>query len=162
MRIKDLKDQIKDNFSKIRSLNQELYKLRRDNQELEYKQDTLIKDYFYQYLELGSKITFKNHNYIRAVVSGKETPESIKVFTGNQVRFQSGDVIQIVKKNKKSIVVKYILRNSFGSKDPEQLDLNLRIETDELFYNLNKDHEFQISFDKFVNRSESLSELDLA
>jgi len=69
--------------------------------------------------------------------------------------FRAGDTIQVVKKNKKSFVIKCLKR---GDKTPNTL---FRIEIEQIYQYFLGDKTLKLGFETFLNRKESLNILGI-
>jgi protein subunit release factor B len=104
MRIEEIESQIATNRNAMRELQNQISGLSIKTSELErLKEDDKLKT-FVEYIEVGSTYEFHSYTYLTGVESGSKT--------GLQSNFIKGDVIEIVKKNKMSIVIKCIKKIS--------------------------------------------------
>ncbi len=119
----------------IRSLNSKINSLRNTKSEIELK-------LFFDFIEIGTKIEFK----------------SMHGFDGSPY-FRVGEVVQIVKKNKKSIVIQRI--NKFEKKEFIQSDEKFRVSIPSLYYFFKSDNDFKKQFETYLTRKESIEKLGL-
>jgi len=73
--------------------------------------------------------------------------------------FRVGEVVQIVKKNKKSIVIQRI--NKFEKKEFIQSDEKFRVSIPSLYYFFKSDNDFKKQFETYLTRKESIEKLGL-
>ena len=94
MKLEEIQEQINTNTRTIRSKEIEILGLRQTNKQLKVNKETAIFELVLEYVEIGETITFT------------------KGYSNGGLA--NGDVVEVLKKNKKSVVVKYIKRGSGG------------------------------------------------
>lgn len=130
---------------------------------LRHQKDMMELEYFVEYLEIGHVHTFSNHVNLRGVPTGKNN------FDGTS--FSSGEKIEIVKKNKKSIVVKCTKRKKITWQDVNgkrvsvseivDYDKLFRIEIESLLYYFTKNEIFNNNFNSWIKRRVSLDSIGI-
>ena len=133
--ISDSTKKVKQLQSEIKSLNSKMIDLRKTKSEIELK-------LFFDFIEIGTKIEFK----------------SMYGFEGSPY-FRVGEIVQIVKKNKKSIVIQRI--NKFERKEFIQSDEKFRVSIPSIYYFFKSDKEFIKQFETYLTRKESIEKLGL-
>jgi hypothetical protein len=88
MKPEEIQEQIKSNSRIIHLKEQEIQKLRQTNKQLKIDKEMAVFELVLDFIEIGEKITFT------------------KGYSNGGLA--NGDVVEVLKKNKKSVVVKYI------------------------------------------------------
>jgi len=119
--------------------------------------------YFTEYLDIGTQYTFNSYVNFRGVPTGKDNFDSLS--------FRSGEKIEIVKKNQKSIVVKCIKKSKVTWQDVNgqrvsvqeyiDYDKSFRVEIESLLYYLVKDQTFNNNFNSWIKRRVSLDAIGI-
>ena len=150
MKIHDIKEKIKKNqedtkqtYDRVRNLNSELRNLQVTLKKMEI-------DSLSEYIEIGSTYTFQK----LCMFSGVQTGIKKDTKVHNPI-FRPQDVIEFVKKNQKSFVIKCI---KLGDQQP---NTTFRIDNDSVYYQLMNDKDFKSRFETFVNRKETLKDLGI-
>lgn len=150
MKIHEIKEKIKQNqedtkqaYERVRNLNSELRNLQVTLKKMEI-------DSLSEYIELGSTYTVQK----LCMFSGVQTGIKKDTKVHNPI-FRTQDVIQFVKKNQKSFVIKCI---KIGNENP---NTTFRIDNDSIYYQLMSDKDFKSRFETFVNRKETLQDLGI-
>ena len=160
MRIEEIESQIATNRNAMRELQNQISGLSIKTSELErLKEDDKLKT-FVEYIEVGSTYEFHSYTYLTGVESGSKT--------GLQSNFVKGDVIEIVKKNKMSIVIKCIKKIS-STRDSNNMrvlsesnpNAQFRIDIQSLFSYMIKDVQFSDGLKTYYKRKEALAELGI-
>jgi hypothetical protein len=160
MRISEIESQIATNRNAIKELQNQISKLSAKTSELErLKEESKLKT-FVEYIEVGSTYEFHSYTYLTGVESGSKT--------GLQSNFVKGDVIEIVKKNKMSIVIKCIKKIS-SKRDSNNMrvlsesnpNAQFRIDIQSLFVNMIRDSQFSDGLKTYYKRKEALDELGI-
>jgi hypothetical protein len=160
MRIEEIESQIATNRNAMRELQNQISGLSIKTSELErLKEDDKLKT-FVEYIEVGSTYEFHSYTYLTGVESGSKT--------GLQSNFIKGDVIEIVKKNKMSIVIKCIKKIS-STRDSNNMrvlsesnpNAQFRIDIQSLFINMIRDSQFSDGLKTYQKRKEALDELGI-
>jgi hypothetical protein len=160
MRLSEIELQIATNKNAMRELQNQISKLSAKTSELErLKEDAKLKT-FVEYIEVGSTYEFHSYTYLTGVESGSKT--------GLQSNFVKGDVIEIVKKNKMSIVIKCIKKisstrdiNNMRILSESNPNAQFRIDIQSLFVNMIRDPQFSDGLKTYYKRKEALSELGI-
>jgi hypothetical protein len=137
MRLSEIELQIATNKNAMRELQTQITKLSIKTSELERLKEYAKLKTFVEYIEVGSTYEFHSYTYLTGVESGSKT--------GLQSNFVKGDVIEIVKKNKMSIVIKCIKKIS-STRDSNNMrvlsesnpNAQFRIDIQSLFINMIK------------------------
>lgn len=149
----------------MKSLQNQVTKLSRENSELAHQREMRLIEYFKDYIELGTSYKVTNWMYLTGVQTSLKKDE--KQYSPN---FQTNDVFEFVKKNAKSIVIKCTTKikstyNSTNSSRTMQIIDNpgwiFRIETMSLYQSLMKNSDFAEAFKKYVSRKEALDILGI-
>jgi hypothetical protein len=150
MKISELKEKIQQNQESTKKTYEHLRDL---NLELKNLQSALKKseiDSLSEYIEIGSTYTFTK----LCMFSGVQTGIKKDTKVHNPI-FRQNDIIEFVKKNPKSFVIKCI---KFGELNP---NTTFRIDNDSVYYQLMSDKNFKLRFETFVNRKETLKDLGI-
>jgi hypothetical protein len=165
MRLQQIQDKISENNNLMKSLQNQVTKLSRENSELAHQREMRLIEYFKDYIELGTSYKVTNWMYLTGVQTSLKKDE--KQYSPN---FQTNDVFEFVKKNAKSIVIKCTTKikstyNSTNSSRTMQIIDNpgwiFRIETMSLYQSLMKNSDFAEAFKKYVSRKEALDILGI-
>lgn len=160
MRLSEIESQIATNRDAYRELQNQISKLSAKTSELERLREESKLKTFVEYIEIGSTYEFLSYAYLTGVESGSKT--------GLQSNFVKGDVIEIVKKNKMSIVIKCIKKIS-SKRDSNNMrvlsesnpNAQFRIDIQSLFINMIRDSQFSDGLKTFSKRKEALDELGI-
>ena len=160
MRLSEIELQIATNKNAMRELQTQITKLSIKTSELERLKEYAKLKTFVEYIEVGSTYEFHSYTYLTGVESGSKT--------GLQSNFVKGDVIEIVKKNKMSIVIKCIKKIS-STRDSNNMrvlsesnpNAQFRIDIQSLFVNMIKDSQFSDGLKTYQKRKEALDELGI-
>lgn len=169
MRIQQIQDKILENNNLMKSLQNQVAQLSRENSELANQREMRLIEYFKDYIELGTSYKVTNWIYLTGVQTSLKKDE--KQYSPN---FQTDDVFEFVKKNAKSIVIKCTTKikatynSNTGSILPtksvqimENPGWMFRVETLSLYQSLLKDPNFAEPFKKYVSRKEALDMLGI-
>ena len=160
MRISEIESQIATNRNAIKELQNQITKLSVKTSELERLREESKLKTFVEYIEIGNTYEFHSYTYLTGVESGSKT--------GLQSNFVKGDVIEIVKKNKMSIVIKCIKKIS-SKRDSNNMRVELvsnpnaqfRVDIQSLFVNMIRDPQFSDGLKTYHKRKEALDELGI-
>jgi hypothetical protein len=160
MRLSEIELQIATNKNAMRELQTQITKLSIKTSELERLKEYAKLKTFVEYIEVGSTYEFHSYTYLTGVESGSKT--------GLQPNFIKGDVIEIVKKNKMSIVIKCIKKIS-STRDSNNMrvlsesnpNAQFRIDIQSLFINMIRDSQFSDGLKTYQKRKEALDELGI-
>jgi len=160
MRLSEIELQIATNKNAMRELQTQITKLSIKTSEFERLKEYAKLKTFVEYIEVGSTYEFHSYTYLTGVESGSKT--------GLQSNFVKGDVIEIVKKNKMSIVVKCIKKIS-STRDSNNMrvlsesnpNAQFRIDIQSLFVNMIRDSQFSDGLKTYQKRKEALNELGI-
>lgn len=153
MRIEEIESQIATNKNAMRELQNQITKLSVKTSELERLREESKLKTFVEYIEVGSTYEFHSYTYLTGVESGSKT--------GLQSNFVKGDVIEIVKKNKMSIVIKCIKKISSTIDVVSNPNAQFRIDIQSLFVNMIRDPQFSDGLKTYYKRKEALAELGI-
>ena len=158
------KSLLKEIFSQQKKINSEIDNLKIT---LEEKYKSLLLEYF----PVGSVIEFQKLANFNGVQISKERNSKNELPPEIQLPiFRIGDKIEILKHNKKSVVIKIIQHNkyiwnsitkNYDLKDTFYPNTKYRIELDGFYYFFISDQEFMKRFEVFISRKESLAKLDI-
>ena len=160
MRIEEIESQIATNRNAMRELQNQISGLSIKISQLGRLKDDIKLKAFVEYIEVGSTYEFQSYAYLTGVESGSKT--------GLQSNFVKGDVIEIVKKNKMSIVIKCTKKIS-SKRDSNNMRVDLvsnpnaqfRIDIQSLFSYMTKDRQFSDGLKTYYKRKEALAELGI-
>ena len=159
MKLSELIEKLISNKEEINTLQSQLNKLHNENNKLNELRNQIEVSKLIDYIQIGDEYEFTRYMSLKGVQTGKDT--------GVSPSFRSGDKIQFVKKNTKSIVIKCIKKvlskNENGNivKIETNPDTLFRIDIDSLYFHLMLDTNFKTSFQSYINRKESLEELGI-
>ena len=166
MRIQQIQDKILENNKFMKSLQNQVAQLSRENSDLAIQRENKLIEYFKDYIELGTSYkVINNYMYLNGVQTSLKKDD--KTYAPN---FQTDDVFEFVKKNAKSIVIKCTTKikstyNSNNSSKVTEVIENpgwvFRVETLSLYHSLLKDPSFAEPFKKYVARKEALDMLGI-
>jgi len=162
MRIQQIQDKILENNNLMKSLQNQVSQLSRENSELAHKREMKLIEYFKDYIELGTSYKVTSWMYLSGVQTNIKKDD--KTYPPN---FQTNDVFEFVKKNAKSIVIKCTtkIQSTYdnGNRQDEIISPGwiFRVETLNLYQSLLKDPNFAEPFKKYVGRKEALDMLGI-
>lgn len=147
----------------LKDLQSKLSKCTRTINDLSKQRSDMELKYFTEYLEIGTQHTFSNYVIFRGVATGKDNLDS--------PNFRSGEKIEIVKKNQKSIVVKCIKKTKVTSEivngkrvstsELIDYDKSFRIEIECLLHYFIKNEDFNKNFNSWIKRRVSLDAIGI-
>jgi hypothetical protein len=148
-----LRDELKKQQSLVAKLSVQMAELRA-LKEQKYRES------FLEFIELDSTYEFKSYCSLRGVQTGP------KLQSPKSPNFRAGDIIQFVKKNKASIVIKCVKKLVYerdpktGTNKKVYVDNETyRIEIDSLYHFLITKDDFSKQLITYINRKESLEDL---
>ena len=159
MKLSEVIEKLNSNRSEINTLQTQLNKLHNENNKLNALRNQIEVSKLIDYIQIGDEYEFTRYMSLKGVQTGKDT--------GVSPSFRSGDKIQFVKKNTKSIVIKCIKKvlskNENGNivKIETNPDTLFRIDIDSLYYSLLLDESYKTLFYSYIKRKESLEELGI-
>jgi hypothetical protein len=139
------------------TIQEQLNKIHKEIDEIN-KQIQLKKlDYLFDYLKIGYSHEIKSYLSIRM------TPQK----DAHNVSLKVGDKFELVKRNKKSFVIKVVqykkIKHNFQTKTTSEEIIypnwQYRVPIEDLYYNLLKDAEFSKNFNTWISRQEILNSL---
>ena len=162
MIISEIQSQILANNREATDLQKRLLEIHKKNSSLSQLKESKLLEIFTDYIEIGSTYNFSNYSYLTGVQTGVKIPIC-------KPDFVSGDSIEFVKKNSKSIVVKCItkvvskidIHSGIRTKNITHPDLLFRIDIMSLYHHMMRSTEFKAGFDIYVKRTESLESLGI-
>jgi len=162
MRISEIDNQISENNQQMKALQKQVAELSRANGQLSLEKENKKMQYFLDWIEIGQQFNVNTFMWMSGVQTGIKPGD--KSHTPN---LQTGDIIEFVKKNAKSIVIKVITKikservNGQVVATTTNPNWTFRIEIKELYNNILKDPNMNTSFKTFVIRKESLELLGI-
>lgn len=151
MTLSEIKSKIVENRETTKQLQNQLREIGNESRKL---QETLREkeiEAFSEYIELDTTYNITKFAMFSGVqIQKPKDPSKIET-----PYFRDGDIIQFVKKNKKSFVIKCLKK---GDKYPNTF---FRIETEQLYHHFLNDKTFKLGFETFLNRKESLNILGI-
>lgn len=159
--IKELSDSYREASKKVRVINSKLSELRRMQEQKE--SELLI-----EFLGINSTIEFENYRSLSGVQTNiKKTP--VSEFNNNtnifSPTFRKGDVVKIVKLNKKSVVIECIKKMVIDRKVTPNIEKSInpqsqfRIDLENFKNSILSDSNYRNRFITWVKRKESLEQL---
>lgn len=170
MNLSEVIEKLNSNKAEINTLQSQLNKLHNANNKLNALRNQIEVTRLVDYIQIGDEYEFTRYMSLKGVQTGKDTGSSeYKLLDTNSSSpsFRSGDKIQFVKKNSKSIVIKCVKKilskNKNGNivKIETNPDTLFRIDIDSLYFHLMLDINFKTSFQSYINRKESLEQLGI-
>ena len=162
MRIQQIQDKIVENNNLMKSLQNQVAQLSRENSELAIQRENKLIDYFKEYIELGTSYRVKSYMYLTGVQTSLKKEED-----SHHPNLCEGDVFEFTKKNAKSIVIKCTTKvqsiydngtRTVKTINPEWI---FRVETLSLYQYLMKDPDFSEPYKRYVARKEALDMLGI-
>jgi hypothetical protein len=162
MRIEEINKQILDNTNKMRQLQKEVAELSKQNSSLGELKNQKLLDFFFDWIQLDQQFNITSYISFSGVPTGKTKSELTSSY------FHSGDVISVIKKNEKSVIIQVVKKiksttdSTTGKKISTTTNPNwtFRVHKSE-FYNsiISRFPEIKNNFDSYVKRTESLNQL---
>jgi hypothetical protein len=159
MKLSEIELQIATNKSAMKELQTQISKLANKISELRRLEGDIKLKTFVEYIEVGRTYEFHSYTYLTGVESGSKT--------GLRPNFVKGDVIEILKKNKMSILIKCIKKTSTRDSNNMKVlsesnpNAQFRIDIESLFVNMIRDSKFSDGLKTYYKRKESLDELGI-
>lgn len=148
MKLREIKQQLKEERQKLKLVIEKHTEISKTISKLIQQSNDIVMQYFVDYLEIGSKWTFHQYSFPSGVVVIKQH--------NWPTTFSSGDVIEIVKKNQKSIVIKLIKKFSKPGESPNCL---YRIELKSFKDMMTRSTNFGNSFNTWILRQNALDDI---
>jgi hypothetical protein len=162
MRIEEINNKISENNERVRQLQKEVIKLLNQNSDLSTLKNDILVSSFCDWIQIGQQYHISNY------MSFPGSPTGVAKTENRSANFNNGDVIEFVKKNDKSVIIKVTTKliskidRETGQKTSTTThpDWTFRI-TKQDFYNslVQRDSELKKNFDSYLKRTESLNEL---
>ena len=163
MRTEEINNKISENNERVRQLQKEVIELLNQNSDLsKLKNDILVSSFCDYWIEIGQQY------HISGYMSFPGSPTGVAKTENRSANFSNGDVIEFVKKNDKSVIIKVTTKliskidRETGQKTSTTTnpDWTFRITKQDLYNSLVKrDSELKKNFDSYLKRTESLNEL---
>ena len=159
MNLSEVIEKLNSNKVQINTLQTQLNKLHNENNKLNRLKAQIEVSKLVDYIQIGDEYECSRYMGLKGVQTGKDT--------GSSPSFRSGDKIQFVKKNSKSIVIKCIKKIVMTTKNGSSAitetnpDTLFRIDIDSLYYNLMLDLSYKTTFLSYIKRKESLEQLGI-
>lgn len=158
MNLSEIKEKIKDERAISSEQKSRYFKTEYIIRELEYTKRELELNLFNQFIEIGFRYEMKGYVNFDGVCITKGDEDNMPIFN-------KGDIIEAVKRNKKSIVFKVIKRTYDGrwkiankyKKVDDGKEVLFRLSSESLFSKLTRDTEFRSKFELWTKREESLN-----
>jgi hypothetical protein len=160
MRISEIESKLKQNYGEIKILQKKVAELISQNATLSQEKESRLMELFSEYIQIGKLFEIEKYVYFDGIQTGG------KEVTRNP-HFAQGDIIEIIKKNKKSIVIKAVLQtvskleSGIWKKTKEDTGLTFRIDINSIYINFMKNENFKTGFVSYVTRTESLKLLGI-
>jgi hypothetical protein len=162
MRIQEINNKISENTGRIRQLQKEVSELLNQNSNLSTVKNDILVNSFCDWLQIGQQYHIRNY------MSFPGSPTGVAKTENRSANFSNGDVIEFVKKNDKSVIIKVTTKvlsridRETGQKTSTitHTDWTFRITKQDLYNGLiQRDSELKNNFDSYLKRVESLNEL---
>ncbi len=158
MNISELKFKIEQNTQLSKDLQTQYRKLDNENRLLQSQLRVKEIEALSDYIELGYLHTISKFVGFSGVQTSLKKGDPI-----DTPYFREGDVIQFIKKNKKSFVIKCVKR--LVKKDGVVKETNpnsiFRVDIDSIYHHFMSDKTFKLAFETFLVRKESLNTLGI-
>lgn len=158
MNITELKLKIDQNSQLSKDLQNQYRKLDNDNRLLQSQLRSKEIEALSDYIELGYLHTISKFVSFSGVQTSLKNGDKT-----DSLYFREGDVIQFIKKNKKSFVIKCVKRLS--KKDGVITEINpnsiFRVDIDSVYHYFMSDKTFKLGFETFLVRKDSLNILGI-
>ena len=168
----ELKKEINFRRSKISILQKEIFAISKEVNELTQKLSILEQDLFNEYLQLEEPITMKMFFDFRGIQinekSAEKNPFQSRFETNSQrwsSAFSNGDIIKVIKKNKRSVVIECIKKNYSKLENGKNVQgfinpkSQFRVDIDTFRNFLIRDKTWIDGFNTWIQRKQSLDEL---
>ena len=168
----ELKKEINFRKSKISLLQKEIFSISTEVNQLNQKLKQLEEELFNEYLQLEEPIEIKMFFDFRGIQINEKLAEKNPTqsrFETNSQRwssaFSNGDIIKVIKKNKKTVVIECIKKNYSkleNGKNVQQFinpKCQFRVEIDTFRNFLLRDKNWLNGFNTWIQRKQSLDEL---
>lgn len=162
MKLSEIKEKINKNNLAISELKSEIYKLSSINNDLNNDKNRKLIEFFKEFIETGSTYNINNYTYFDGVQIGINKND-----TKQNPYFIKGDIIELVRKNNKSVVIKCknkletVLVDGIKTTVSSNPGWLFRININDLYNKFTVDKEFKDSFEKYINRKENLEILGI-
>lgn len=162
MKLSEIKEKINKNNLAISELKSEIYKLSSINNDLNNDKNRKLIEFFKEFIEIGSTYNINNYTYFDGVQIGINKND-----TKQNPYFIKGDIIELVRKNNKSVVIKCknkletVLVDGIKTTVSSNPGWLFRININDLYNKFTVDKEFKDSFEKYINRKENLEILGI-
>lgn len=123
--------------------------------ELNAIKESKIKEAFDEFLELGSTFRFTSYANLNGVQTGYKKTDRFS-FSPN---FRVDEVIEFIKKNKKSFVVKCTKNVTYKTGESGTKEVTFRIDSDSLYQHMTRDKDFYDRLMSYIKRKDSLEQL---
>ena len=100
MRIQEINNKISENTGRIRQLQKEVSELLNQNSNLSTVKNDILVNSFCDWLQIGQQYHIRNY------MSFPGSPTGVAKTENKSANFSNGDVIEFVKKNDKSVIIK--------------------------------------------------------
>jgi hypothetical protein len=154
MNISELRLKIDQNSQLSKDLQNQYRKLDNENRLLQSQLRSKEIEALSDYIEIGQSHTIFKFVSFSGVQTGGNT---------ESLYFRENDVIEFIKKNKRSIVIKCTKRltTKGGIISETNPNSTFRINIDSMYHYLMSDKTFKLGFETFLNRKESLNILGI-
>jgi len=154
MNITELKFKINQNSQLSKDLKNQYQKIDKENRLLQSQLRMKEIEALYDYIELGYLHTiYKFVNFSGTQTGGKS----------ESLYFREDDVIQFIKKNKKSFVIKCVKRVNKRNGVITETNSNsiFRVDIDSIYHYFMSNKTFKLGFETFLSRKDSLNILGI-
>lgn len=144
-------------------LTKQLILVRKTMSELELKKSNLEEELFLEYVQLNTPITMKSFGGFSAYQIGK-LPDGKSIISSSQYNgFGKDDMIQVIKKNRKTVIVECIKKKKRDPGQNTDIFVNpqskFRVKTQEFKSFLFRDETFSKNFLIWIKRKQSLDSI---
>lgn len=155
MTITEVEDKILKSRIKLAEIRKAVSKAAAELTELNAIKEAKIKESFDEFIELGSTFRFTSYANLNGVQTGYKKTDT---FSFNPF-FSANEVIEFIKKNKKSFVVKCIKNVTYKTGESGTKEVTFRIDSDSLYHHMTRDKDFYDRLMSYIKRKDSLEEL---
>lgn len=135
-------------------------------EDLKSKKEKMESDLFLEYISLNEPFEFSRYTYLSGVqVNLKETPTLNNGSHNWSCNFSTGDIIQVIKKNKRSVIIECISKNVSKYENGKKVvnvvtpKSQFRVNIDNYRSCMLQDKNFHESFKTWIKRKNSLDSI---
>lgn len=163
MNLSKISDLIAKNNGESNLLHNRIRELSNQNRYLSEVKENRLMELFTEYIELSTKLDITSYITFTGIQTGVKKGDK-----SHRPSFSPGDVIEISKKNKKSVVITCITKTHtifesgvITKRNTTNPNWTFRIDLDSLYHYLTRITKFKQGFDSYVKRTEQLDSLGI-